>query len=145
MAVAKLYENRLDANKLHDLKALIANFYADQGVAAEDGKDPYAAVNAYRKALEWNPANSKARFNLGAIYIEDKRYELAEAEYRALVDADASDYEAHYWLAQSILAQHPPPDRVAAACGLLQEALAINDPDKKAQFSKAMRTANCPK
>jgi tetratricopeptide (TPR) repeat protein len=145
MAVAKLYENRLDANKLHDLKVLIANFYADQGVAAEDGKDPYAAVNAYRKALEWNPANSKARFNLGAIYIEDKRYELAEAEYRALVDADASDYEAHYWLAQSILAQHPPPDRVAAACGLLQEALAINDPDKKAQFSKAMRTANCPK
>jgi len=26
----------------------------------------------YRKAIEWNPHNSKARFNLGAIYIEDK-------------------------------------------------------------------------
>jgi tetratricopeptide (TPR) repeat protein len=145
IALATLYEKRLDDKKLHDLKAVIANVYADQGVVAEDGKDPYAAVNAYRKAIEWNPGNSKARFNLGAIYIEDKRYELAEAEYRALVDADASDYEAHYWLAQSILAQRPAPERVAAACGLLQKALSVNDAEKKAQFAKAIAAAKCPK
>ena len=145
LALAKLYEKRLDDKKLHELKAIIANVFADQGVAAEDGKDPYGAVNAYRKAIEWNPGNSKARFNLGAIYIEDKRYELAEAEYRALVDADASDYEAHYWLAQSILAQRPAPERVAAACGLLQKALSINDAEKKAQFAKAIAAAKCPK
>ena len=128
-----------------ELKALIANAYAAQGVAAEDGKDPYSAVAAYRKAIEWEPANSKARFNLGAIFIEDKHYQQAEAEYRALVEADASDLEAHYWLAASILAQHPPPERVAAACGLLQKALSINDPEKKAQFAKAVSAANCPK
>ena len=116
-----------------------------QGVAAEDSKDPYSAVAAYRKAIEWDPRNSKARFNLGAIYIEDKHYDQAEAEYRALVEADASDYEAHYWLALSILAQHPEPWRVTEACGLLQKALAINDPGKKAQFLKAMGAAGCPK
>jgi tetratricopeptide (TPR) repeat protein len=145
MALAKLYEKRLDQGKLRELKMLIANGYAAQGVAAEDGRDPYSAVAAYRKAIEWDPGNSKARFNLGAIYIEDKHFEQAEAEYRALVDADGNDYEAHYWLAQSILAQHPPPERVADACELLQKALAINNPAKKAQFLKAMGAANCPK
>ena len=144
-ALAKLYEKRLDKTKLRELKALIANAYAAQGVAAEDGKDPYSAVAAYRKAIEWEPANSKARFNLGAIYIEDKHYEQAEAEYRALVEADATDYEAHYWLAQSILAQRPAPERVAEACGLLQKALAIDAPEKKARFLKAMAAAKCSK
>ena len=145
MDLAKLYETRLDAAKLHELKALIGNAYAAQGVAAEDSKDPYSAVAAYRKAIEWDPANPKARFNLGAIYIEDKHFEQAEAEYRALVQADASDYEAHYWLALSILAQHPEPWRVTEACGLLQKALAITDAGKKAQFLKAMGSAGCPK
>ena len=70
---------------------------------------------------------------------------ITEAEYRALVEADANDYESHYWMAQSILAQHPAPERVADACELLQKALAINDPAKKAQFLKAMGAANCPK
>jgi tetratricopeptide (TPR) repeat protein len=144
LALAKLYEKRLDAAKQHELRSLIANAYAAQGVAAEDSKDPYSAVTAYRKAIEWDPANPKARFNLGAIYIEDKHYDQAEAEYRALVEADAADYEAHYWLALSILAQHPEPWRVTEACGLLQKSLAINDPGKKAQFLKAMG-ASCPK
>ena len=144
MALAKLYEQRLDATKLRELKTLIANAYAAQGVAAEDSKDPYSAVAAYRKAIEWDPVNPKARFNLGAIYIEDKHYEQAEAEYRALVQADAGDYEAHYWLALSILAQHPEPWRVTEACGLLKKATAIDDPAKKAQFLKAMGTS-CPK
>jgi tetratricopeptide (TPR) repeat protein len=145
MALAKVYEKRLDETKLRELKATIANAYAAQGVAAEDGKDPYSAVAAYRKAIEWDPGNSKARFNLGAIYIEDKHYEQAEAEYRALVEADATDYEAHYWLAQSILAQRPAPERVAEACGLLQKALAIDAPEKKARFLKAMAAAKCSK
>ena len=145
MALAKSYENRVDKAKLGELKARIASIYADQGIAFEDQKDPYSAVAAYRKAVEWNPGNTKARFNLGAIYIEDKHFEQAEAEYRALVDADENDYEAHYWLAQSILAQRPPPERVADACELLQKALSINDPEKKAQFAKAVSAANCAK
>jgi len=145
IALEKLYSGKLDAAKLRALRDRIATTYADQGVAAEDRKDPYSAVISYRKAIEWNPNNAKARFNLGAIYIEDKRFDLAEAEYRALVDADASDYEAHYWLAQSILAQRPPPERLTEACGLLQRSLAIDDPARKAQFLKAVAAAKCEK
>ena len=123
---------------------LFRSAYADQGVAAEDKKDPYAAVVAYRNALEWNPGHSKARFNLGAVYIDEKRFNLAEAEYRALLEADATDYEAQYWLAESILAQQPSLARRVEACALLRGSLAIRDAEKRAQFTKAMTTARCP-
>ena len=128
---------------MRELRNQIAAGYAEQGIAAEDRKDSYSAVAAYRHALEWNPTNAKARFNLGAIYIEDKRFNLAEAEYRALVDADATDYEAQYWLAQSILAQRPSQPRVVAACELLRRSMAIEDAQKKAEFAKAFAAAKC--
>jgi TolA-binding protein len=144
LALEKLSNGRLDAGRLRDLRTRIANLYADQGIAAEDRKDPYAAVVAYRHAIEWDPVSSKARFNLGAIYIDDKRYNLAEAEYRALVEADANDFEAQYWLAESILAQRPAPERRVEACRLLQRSVAIADAEKKAQFEKALVAAKCP-
>jgi tetratricopeptide (TPR) repeat protein len=143
LALEKAYSAHLEPTRLKDLRALIARFYADQGVAAEDRKDPYAAVIAYRRAIEWNAANTKAHFNLGAIYIEDKRYDLAEAEFRALVSIDPNDFEAHYWLGESILAQHPPSARVAEACVQLQRSLSIQDPARKADFTKAVAAAKC--
>jgi tetratricopeptide (TPR) repeat protein len=143
VALEKAYSAGLEPAKLKDLRSRIASAYADQGVAAEDRKDPYAAVVAYRRAIEWNAGNAKAHFNLGAIYIDDKRYNLAEAEFRALVSVDPNDYEAHYWLAESILAQHPPLARVAEACVLLQRSLSIQDPAKKADFTKALAAAKC--
>jgi tetratricopeptide (TPR) repeat protein len=143
LAVEKQYAERLDPARRRDLRNHIADAYANQGVAAEDGKDPMAAATAYEQALRWNPSNAKARFNLGAIYIEDKRFDQAEEQYRALVEADANDYEAHYWLGASILAQHPPPERVATACEILRHALSINDPDKRAQFNKVFTAARC--
>jgi len=144
IALEKSYAGHLDAAKLRALRDKIASEYANQGVAAEDRKDPYSAVIAYRHAIEWNPNSAKARFNLGAIYIDDKKYDLAEKEYRALVQADAEDYEAHYWLGQSILAQRPAPERIAEACGLLQRSLSVNDAQKKAEFAKAVTAAKCP-
>jgi tetratricopeptide (TPR) repeat protein len=144
MAIEKVYAGRLDSSKLRTLRDRIASEYANQGLAAEDRKDPYSAVIAYRKAIEWNPNSAKARFNLGAIYIDDKRYELAEKEYRALVEADGDDFEARYWLGQSILAQRPAPERVIEACGLLRRSLAVNDPEKKAEFAKGIVAAKCP-
>ncbi len=134
----KAYSAGLDPAVLKNLRMRIADEYARQGVAAEDRKDPYAAVVAYRKAIEWNPAIPKAHFNLAAIYIEDKRYNLAEAEFRVLVDADPNDYEADYWLAESIVAQRPSMERFAAACALLQRSLSIKDLQKRADFSRTM-------
>ena len=85
LALEKQYAGTLQSARLRDLRNLIAAAYADQGIAAEDRKDSAAAIAAYRHSIEYDPVNPKARFNLGAIYIEAKSYELAEAEYRALV------------------------------------------------------------
>ncbi len=143
LALEKKYGEVLDAARLRDLRNRISAAYADQGVAAEDNRNIEAAIAAYRRSIEWNPANPKARFNLGAIYIENKNYEQAEAEYRALMSADAKDFEAQYWLAQSILAQHPPQERIAEACEVLRRSLAVPDPQKKVQFNKAYAAAKC--
>jgi tetratricopeptide (TPR) repeat protein len=143
VALEKAYTSRLDPATLQSARAKISNGYADRGVAAEDRKDPNTAVLEYRQAIGWNAANTKAHFNLGAIYIGNKRYDLAEAEFRALVQADGNDFEAHYWLAESILAQHPAADRVAAACALLARAISTPDHQKKADFSKALAAAGC--
>ena len=116
---------------------------AVQGVTAEDRKDTRAAVAAYRKALDWDPTSGKARFNLGAIYLETKNYRLAEEQYRALVRTDPADYEAQYWLAESILAQPLSPARKNEACELLKRSLSIGDAGKKAQFTKAIEYVKC--
>jgi tetratricopeptide (TPR) repeat protein len=122
----------------------IATAYIRLGVEAEDRKDAYAAVIAYRKALEWSPKNTKARFNLAAVYIGDLKYDLAEREYRALLAADPSDYEAAYWLAQSILGARPAAPRRTEACELLKKSLQIKDAERRTEFAASLKTAKCP-
>jgi tetratricopeptide (TPR) repeat protein len=143
-AVERTYGSTLNPQQSTALRERISSAWADQGVAAEDRKEPARAVEAYRKAVQWNPRNSKARFNLGAIYVDDKRWALAEAEYRGLVEADPKDYEAQFWLGRSILAQQPGPERRLEACQALNRSLAVLDAGKKAAFAKAAAAARCP-
>ncbi len=143
-AVDRAYAAGLSPQQAAVLRERISTAWADQGMAAEDRKEPGRAVEAYRKAVEWNPRNSKARFNLGAIYVDDKRWTLAEAEYRGLVEADPKDYEAQFWLGRSILAQQPGPERRLEACQALNRSLAIGDAGKKAAFAKVQAAARCP-
>lgn len=132
------------ALKKSSFAARMAQAYVKQGVAAEDRKDTYSAALSYRRALEWNPGDAKARFNLGAIYIGDRKYDLAEAQYRALVNADVRDAEARYWLAATILAQHPAAARRSEACRLLRETLPAVDANRRKQFASALSAAGCP-
>jgi tetratricopeptide (TPR) repeat protein len=143
IALESAYKDRLSPDQLLGLRNRIADLYAAQGVAAEDKKDPEAAAGAYRSAIEYNPKNAKARFNLAAIYIDQRRYGLAEVEFRALMQNDPGDYEAQYWLAEAILAQKPAPDRKAEACALLRRALAVDDLARRAEFAKALNATRC--
>lgn len=136
-------ERKVPPEKSRELRGRIAEAYAADGVSAEDRRDLSAAVDAYRKALDWDPASSKARFNLGAIYLEHKNYPQAEEQYRALVGAYPTDYEAQYWLAEAILAQPLTPARRTEACGLMKRSLAIGDEAKRTQFSKALEAVKC--
>ena len=133
----------LPAGRLKELKARIAEAYAAAGVAAEDRRDVVTAMTAYRNALDWNPSSTKARFNLGAIYLEQKNYAQAEAQYRALTEIDPADYEAQYWLAEAVLAQPRTAVRKQEACELLKRSLAIADPGKRAAFQKTLVSVKC--
>jgi tetratricopeptide (TPR) repeat protein len=120
----------------------ISNAYLKFGLDAEDHHDIATAVAAYTKAIEWLPLNTKARFNLAAIYVGDQKYELAEPQYRALLEADSSDHESQFWLAQSMLVSRPDAPRKAEACALLRQAVKIEDPARRAQFA-AVAATNC--
>jgi tetratricopeptide (TPR) repeat protein len=135
--------SKLSTDKMQELRGRVAEAYSAQGVAAEDRKDPYAAMAAYQKALEWNPGSGKARFNLGSIYLEDRKFDEAESQYRALAQAHPDDYEAYYWLAESILAQPVTPARKSEACELLRRSLSVADPKKREQFRNTMVAVEC--
>lgn len=143
LAIGKESANRLSPAQQDELQARIADMYANQGIGEEDRKDLNAAVIAYKNALVWNPRNIKARFNLGAIHIGEKKYDLAEAEYRAAVEADPKDYESQYWLAESILAQRPDASRKAEACEYLRRSLSILSAEKRMQFRKRVLSVGC--
>jgi cytochrome c-type biogenesis protein CcmH/NrfG len=144
LAFEEKYRTELSPEQSQQLKMRIADAYAAQGVAAEDRKDIPAATDAYRKGLEWNPNNVKARFNLAAIYLDDRKFKEAETEFRALLKGTPNDYESHYWLSETILAQRPGPIRRAEACRLLKEALAIEDAAKRAHYEKRLASLKCP-
>jgi Tfp pilus assembly protein PilF len=127
-----------------EIAGRIAEAYTQMGVQAEDKKDAYMAVIAYRRALEWDPASTKTRFNLAAVYIGDLKFDLAEQQYRALLAADPADHESQYWLAQSIIAQRQGDVRKAEACDFFQRSLTVQEADKRTQFAAAMKAAGCP-
>jgi tetratricopeptide (TPR) repeat protein len=122
----------------------ISNAYLKFGLDAEDHHDKASAISAYVKSIEWLSLNTKARFNLAAIYIGDQKFELAEPQYRALLQADSTDYESQFWLAQCLLVFHPDAGRKAQACTLLQHAMQIEDSARRAEFA-AVAGANCAK
>jgi tetratricopeptide (TPR) repeat protein len=122
----------------------ISNAYLKFGLDAEDRHDNASAVAAYLKSIEWLSLNTKARFNLAAIYIGDQKFELAEPQYRALLQADSTDHESQFWLAQCLLVFHPDAARKIQACALLQQAMEIEEPARHAEFA-VVAAANCPK
>jgi tetratricopeptide (TPR) repeat protein len=122
----------------------VSNAYLKLGLAAEDRQNNAEAIAAYLHSLEWSPANTKARFNLAALYIGDQKFDQAESEYRALLASDPNDYEAQFWLAQSILVAKPDAGRKAEACGLLQRAMNVPDAARRAEITAAVAGACAP-
>jgi tetratricopeptide (TPR) repeat protein len=118
----------------------ISNAYLKYGLDAEDHQNNAVAEKAYLKSIEWFSLNTKARFNLAAIYIGDRKFDQAETQYRALLEADSADRESEFWLAQCILGSAPTPARKSEACHLLEQAQQINDLNRRAQFAQVATT-----
>jgi len=145
MALDPAMHKRYGGPNSAEARKRISDAYVKQALAAEEHAEPDLAAAAYRKAIEWNPQAIKARFNLAGIYIEEKKFDTAEKEYRALLKADPADHEAQYWLAESILSQEPDAGRTAEACAALKEALKTRDAEKKMLSTALSIMANCQK
>ena len=83
---------RLDAALRADPKNGMA--YVWQGFAYEIGNDDGAAEKAYKRAIEVAPKLDNARIALATLYLRDKRYDDAMAQYQALLKANPKDGEA---------------------------------------------------
>lgn len=129
--------------KLASINSLIAAKYAEKGIEAEDRKERAAAIAAYQAAIAADPRVAKARFNLGSMYFEDQKYSLAEEQFRVVVETNAKDFEAKYWLAQSIL-QQQDPQRKPDACKLIHQSLLIESDELRQQFVRTLLAVGCP-
>ncbi len=57
------------------------------------------AVSMYEKALTIDPRDAKARCNLGALYMRDRKTEEAKKEFTTVLEQDPQSALAHYHLA----------------------------------------------
>lgn len=68
--------------------------YFVKGNAFDNAKKPEEAEKAYKKALEINPDNTRALFNLGAIYYLGANVFIEEMSKLGLSSADQKKYDA---------------------------------------------------
>ncbi len=67
-------------------------YYSEKGLY-------YEAVNAYKKAIELDPASIDARMGLGEVYEEKGLYKEALGEYQRVIELDTKHTGALYNLA----------------------------------------------
>jgi tetratricopeptide (TPR) repeat protein len=74
-----------------------AETFFQQGLSYEEtGAAIERAIEAYRKAVELNPAAAGALVNLGTIYYRQRKYAEAELQYTRAIEVDSSYPLAHY-------------------------------------------------
>jgi tetratricopeptide (TPR) repeat protein len=74
-----------------------AEFYFQHGLTLEETGAPVEqATEAYKKAVELNPAAAGALVNLGTIYYRARAFREAESYYRRAIEVDANYPLAHY-------------------------------------------------
>jgi len=83
-----LRQSKVDPSKA----AQLAYSYAQEGKITQ-------AIDAYKKAISFSPADKDMHYNLGSLYISLKKYGAAIKEFKAVVSLDPQDKEAYYNLA----------------------------------------------
>ena len=89
-------------------------------------QDRYAeAETSYRRAIELDPDNPLAHFNLGQALITDERYTEAEASYRRAIELDPDDPDARLNLGVALERQ----ERYVEAEGAFRASVRRRDGD----------------
>jgi tetratricopeptide (TPR) repeat protein len=95
-----------------------------QGIAAYNNKEYDRALQLFQQVYQSNPANSKAKKNIGLVYLATKQYEQALQEFEALANTPGL-YEnpGLFLMAVTLLERNKEGDE-ARAKALLQQAVA---------------------
>jgi tetratricopeptide (TPR) repeat protein len=129
---------RLDAALRADPKNGMALVW--QGFADEIGNDDAAAEKAYKHAIDVVPAFDNTRIALATLYLRNKRYDEAIAQYQALLKINPKDGEA--WT--RLVAANAIAGRCADSLKLLNDALR-GAPNEGFLLQLFVRTAStCP-
>ena len=97
----------------------------EEGNQARDERRYVDAENAYRRAQNLKPKDSRAIYGLGNIFSDQQRWEEAEKAYRQALELDPNSPEAN----------------VALSFVLTQPILGVNPSDRYAEAEKAARRA----
>lgn len=74
-----------------------AESYFQKGLALEETGAPIEeAIQAYKQAVQLNPAAAGALVNLGTIYYRQRKYQEAEQHYEKAIEVDSNYPLAHY-------------------------------------------------
>lgn len=98
-----------------------------------EASDRAAARDAYRRALELDPAHADARVNLGNLLLEDGRAEAAVREYRQALEADPGHALAAFDLGVAL----EELERAAEAAEAYRKALELDPGLADAHFNLA--------
>ena len=76
---------------------------------AADGQ-PEPAIAELQEAQKLAPNDAGVQHDLADLYIDAKKYDLAEAQFRSLLAAKPNDGELHYGLGRTLLKQKKFPE-----------------------------------
>ena len=72
--------------------------YTDLGISYTNEQKYDKALEAFLKAVEKNPKNTKAHYGLGGIYNYKKMLPQAEQSFKTAIQLDPTHYNAYYSL-----------------------------------------------
>ncbi len=112
--LAQLYlQNKQYADAIAECKIIIKAdkenevAYALYGIAEDEQGNTKKAIEYYKKTIEvgekkrrsnTNPAIVQARFRLGKIYLDQKKYDEALVQFRTLADQNGMDSDSRYYI-----------------------------------------------
>ena len=115
------------------------------GIIASNQRDYQAAIDSFEHALRLNPRSTKTLNNLGNAYAAQKKFDLAENDFRTVLRLDSANADANYNLGVLLLMKGsaaqaiPHLQRVHSAPSQLNLVRAYLQTHRAAD---ALRTAN---
>jgi len=107
------YQEAIDGFKRVITMAPTSETYVLLGNAYVYTREYEPGVEAYKQAIQLNPKNDLAHYQLAIAYDYLRRYEDAAAEYKETIKLDPKDESAHYALALVYMSLHNKPAALA--------------------------------